>query len=46
MLKDSSKFRIIDPHDLLAPIEQEVINNSYEEYKDLINYLQTRYWKK
>lgn len=38
MLKDSSKFKIIDPLELLAPLEG---NN---DYKDLLNYLNKRYW--
>jgi len=37
-LKDKSKFHIIDPQSLLSPLE----GNS--KYKDLLNYLQTRYW--
>ncbi len=37
-LKDKSKFRIIDPHELLAPIEDN------DNYSDLITYLKTRYW--
>lgn len=37
-LKDNSKFRIIDPHELLAPIEDN------DNYSDLITYLKTRYW--
>lgn len=39
-LKDITKFRIIDPQALLSPIPAD------GEYKDLISYLQTRYWKK
>ena len=39
-LKDSSKFRIIDPQELLRPIAED------KNYEDLINYLQTRYWGK
>lgn len=39
MLKEPSKFRIIDPQDFLSPLR----NN--DNYKDLINYLETRYWK-
>ena len=39
-LKDITKFRIIDPQELLSPIPAD------GEYKDLISYLQTRYWKK
>ncbi len=39
-LKDSSKFRILDPKELLNPI----VGN--KEYADLIKYLQTRYWEK
>jgi hypothetical protein len=38
-LKDKSKFRIIDPHELLAPIEDN------DNYSDLITYLKTRYWQ-
>mgnify|MGYP003396714196 CR=1 FL=1 len=40
MLKEEAKFRIIDPQELLSPIPAD------GEYKDLISYLQTRYWKK
>ena len=39
-LKDITKFRIIDPQELLSPIPAD------GDYKDLISYLQTRYWKK
>lgn len=39
-LKEQSKFRIIDPQALLSPIPAD------GDYKDLISYLQTRYWKK
>lgn len=39
-LKDITKFRIIDPQALLSPIPAD------GDYKDLISYLQTRYWKK
>lgn len=38
MLEPNSKFRIIDPHELLAPIEDN------DNYSDLITYLKTRYW--
>lgn len=38
-LKDSSKFIIIDPQELLSPLRGN------ENYKDLITYLETRYWK-
>lgn len=38
MLKDPAKFKILDPQELLAPLEG---NN---DYKDLLNYLKTRYW--
>jgi uncharacterized protein YutE (UPF0331/DUF86 family) len=37
---DESKFIEIDPEALLAPLK------NFDEYKDLITYLQTRYWKK
>ncbi len=37
-LQNKSKFRIIDPQSLLSPLE------SNAKYKDLITYLQTRYW--
>ncbi len=39
-LKNQSKFRIIDPQELLTPI----VNNT--KYANLIQYLQTRYWEK
>ena len=37
-LKDNSKYLIIDPSDLFAPLKGN------EKYKDLISYLETRYW--
>ena len=37
-LKDPSKFKIIDPQDLLAPLK------SNDQYTKLLNYLNTRYW--
>ena len=37
-LKDKSKFRIIAPQDLLAPLQGN------EKYADLLDYLQKRYW--
>lgn len=39
-LKDQSKFRIIDPQELLSPIAGN------KNFENLITYLQTRYWKK
>ena len=39
MLKDSSKFRIIDPQALLSPLKGN------DDYKELMEYLETRYWK-
>ena len=38
-LKDTSKFLIIDPQDLLSPLKGN------DNYKELLNYLETRYWK-
>jgi hypothetical protein len=38
MLKDKSKFRIIDPQELLAPLEGN------EKYSKLLEYLRKRYW--
>ena len=38
MLNDKTKFKIVDPEDLLAPIKE---NNLYPE---LIDYLEKRYW--
>ncbi len=38
-LKDKSKFHIIDPQILLSPLKGN------DTYKDLITYLETRYWK-
>ena len=38
-LKDKSKFIIIDPQDLLSPLKGN------DDYKELLNYLETRYWK-
>ena len=46
MLKEEAKFRIIDPQELLAPLNQEIKNSQYKKYEDLITYLQNRYWKK
>ena len=37
---EKSKFIEVDPQMLLAPLQQ------FEEYSDLLTYLQTRYWKK
>ena len=37
---DESKLIEIDPQTMLAPLKK------FDEYKDLISYLQTRYWKK
>ena len=39
MLKDSSKFKIVDPKELLSPIEEQNL------YPELIDYLKTRYWQ-
>lgn len=36
-LKDARKFEVIDPKDLFRNIDKN-------KYKDLINYLETRYW--
>ena len=38
-LKDKSKFRIIDPQDFLSPLKGN------DDYKELLTYLETRYWK-
>lgn len=38
MLKDKSKFHIIDPQELLAPLEGN------EKYSKLLEYLRMRYW--
>ena len=38
-LKDKSKFHIIDPQALLSPLKGN------DDYKELLNYLETRYWK-
>ncbi len=38
-LKDKSKFHIIDPQDLLSPLKGN------DDYKELMEYLETRYWK-
>ncbi|MBQ1654095.1 MAG: hypothetical protein II575_02075 [Bacteroidales bacterium] len=37
-LKDKSKFKIIDPQELLSPLQEN------DDYKELLNYLETRYW--
>lgn len=37
-IKDKSKFRIIDPQELLAPLEGN------EKYSKLLEYLRKRYW--
>jgi len=37
-LEDKSKFRIIDPQELLSPLQGN------DDYKELLNYLETRYW--
>ena len=38
-LTEEAKFKIIDPQELLSPLRGN------ENYKDLITYLETRYWK-
>lgn len=38
-------FHIIDPKDFLAPISSLKDKNGRKKYADLIDYLQTRYWK-
>ena len=38
-LKDPSKFKTIDPQDLLSPLKGN------DDYKELMEYLETRYWK-
>lgn len=38
MLKDDSKFKIIDPQDLLSPLEEKNM------HPELIEYLKKRYW--
>ena len=44
MLNDKSKFRIIDPQELLAPLNTEKELKENEDYKKLLNYLSKRYW--
>ena len=39
MLTKEAKFKIIDPQDLLSPLKGN------DKYKDLLTYLETRYWK-
>ena len=39
MLTKESKFIIIDPQDLLSPLKGN------DDYKELMEYLETRYWK-
>lgn len=39
MLNDKSKFRIIDPQELLAPLKET------NKYDTLFSYLNTRYWQ-
>ena len=39
MLTKEAKFKIIDPQDFLSPLKGN------DKYKDLLNYLETRYWK-
>lgn len=43
-LKDKSKFHIIDPKDLLAPLVSLEDKNGKIEYDDLLIYLSKRYW--
>lgn len=38
-LTNEAKFKIIDPQDLLSPLKGN------DDYKELMEYLQTRYWK-
>ena len=39
MLAKEAKFKIIDPEELLSPLKGN------DDYKNLITYLETRYWK-
>ena len=39
MLTKEAKFKIIDPQDLLSPLKGN------DDYKELMEYLETRYWK-
>ena len=39
MLTKDAKFKIIDPQELLSPLQGN------DDYKELLNYLETRYWK-
>lgn len=39
MLTKEAKFKIIDPQDLLSPLK------GTDNYKELLKYLETRYWK-
>ena len=39
LLTKEAKFRIIDPQELLSPLKGN------DDYKELLEYLQTRYWK-
>ncbi len=43
MLKNKSRYILVDPEELLAPIDDRY---RYPEYKNLCNYLRERYWKK
>ena len=43
-LKDKSKFHIIDPKDLLAPLASLKDDKGKTNYSDLLNYLSKRYW--
>ena len=38
-LTNEAKFKIIDPEDLLSPLKGN------DDYKELLDYLETRYWK-
>jgi hypothetical protein len=39
MLTKEAKFKMLDPQDLLSPLKGN------DDYKELMEYLETRYWK-
>ena len=44
-LTNEAKFKIIDPQEFLSPIFSLKDEKGEDKYSDLLNYLETRYWK-
>lgn len=45
MLTKEAKFKIIDPQEFLSPISSLKDEKGEKKYADLLDYLETRYWK-